>query len=44
MDSGSFYITLGRQLRARRRAKHMTLNELAEKLNKSTATVSKYEK
>lgn len=44
MNSGSFYITLGQKLRARRRAKHMTLNDLAQKLNKSTATISKYEK
>lgn len=44
MSSDSFYVTLGQKLRARRRAKHMTLNELAQKLNKSTATISKYEK
>ncbi|MBM6737275.1 helix-turn-helix transcriptional regulator [Faecalicatena fissicatena] len=44
MNSGSFYTTLGQKLRARRRAKHLTLNDLAEKLNKSTATISKYEK
>lgn len=44
MNSSSFYITLGQQLRARRRAKHLTLSDLAEKLNKSAATISKYEK
>ena len=44
MNSGSFYTTLGQKLRARRLAKHLTLNDLAEKLNKSTATISKYEK
>lgn len=44
MDSDSFYITLGQKLRARRRAKHITLNELAKKLNKSASTISKYEK
>lgn len=44
MNSDSFYTTLGQKLRARRRAKHMTLSELARKLNKSIATLSKYEK
>ena len=44
MNSGSFYVTLGQKLRARRRSKHLTLSDLAEKLNKSAATISKYEK
>ena len=35
MNSGSFYVTLGQKLRARRRSKHLTLSDLAEKLNKS---------
>lgn len=44
MNSGSFYVTLGQKLRARRRSKHLTLSDLDEKLNKSAATISKYEK
>ena len=44
MDSCDFYTTLGKKLRARRRTKHMTLSDLSKKLNKSVATISKYEK
>lgn len=44
MSSNEFYTTLGKKLRIRRRAKHITLNEMAKELNKSVATVSKYEK
>lgn len=44
MSLNDFYITLGQKLRARRRAKHITLNEMAKELNKSAATISKYEK
>nr|WP_288710147.1 helix-turn-helix transcriptional regulator [uncultured Dorea sp.] len=44
MDSSDFYVTLGKKLRARRRTKHMTLSDLSKKLNKSVATISKYEK
>lgn len=44
MASNEFYVTLGQKLRARRRAKHITLKEMAKKLHKSAATVSKYEK
>ena len=44
MDSYDFYTTLGKKLRARRRTKHMTLSDLSKKLNKSVATISKYEK
>ena len=44
MSANDFYVTLGKKLRAKRQAKHITLNEIAEKINKSVATVSKYEK
>ena len=44
MSSNEFYITLGEKLRAKRRAKHISLKELAKELNKSVATMSKYEK
>lgn len=44
MDFCDFYTTLGKKLRARRRTKHMTLSDLSKKLNKSVATISKYEK
>lgn len=40
----SFYQILGAKLRACRRIKKMTISEIAEKINKSIATVSKYEK
>lgn len=44
MPSNDFYVSLGQKLRARRRVKHMTLKEMADTLNKSVATLSKYEK
>lgn len=44
MAINEFYTTLGKKLRTRRHAKHITLNEMAKELNKSVATVSKYEK
>lgn len=40
----SFYKTLGLKLRTYRKAKQLTLNDLAKVLNKSLATVAKYEK
>lgn len=43
MAPNDFYRQLGKKLRARRQAKHIALNELAKALNKSVATVSKYE-
>ncbi|MGN1166262.1 MAG: helix-turn-helix domain-containing protein [Lachnospiraceae bacterium] len=43
MSVNEFYITLGQKLRAKRHAKHITLNDMAKILNKSVATVSKYE-
>lgn len=43
MDSSSFYITLGAKLRAFRKARKITLAQLAKALNKSISTVSKYE-
>ena len=43
-STNSFYETLGLKLRACRKAKNVTLAELAENLNKSLSTVSKYEK
>ena len=44
MSVNEFYFMLGQKLRARRHAKHITLNEMAKILNKSIATISKYEK
>lgn len=43
MDANDLYIDLGKRIRARRKAKHMTLTEMASALNKSVATISKYE-
>ncbi len=43
MNDNTFYITLGSKLRAFRKAKHITLQDLSQQLNKSIATVSKYE-
>lgn len=43
MDSNNLYVDLGKKIRARRKVKHMTLNEMASALNKSVATISKYE-
>lgn len=40
----SFYETLGLKLRTYRKSKHLTLKDLAKALNKSLATVAKYEK
>ena len=40
----SFYETLGLKLRTYRKAKQLTLSDLAKVLNKSLATVGKYEK
>ena len=39
----SFYETLGQRLRSYRKAKHLTLKDLSTALNKSLATVGKYE-
>lgn len=44
MDNQEFYIDLGKKLRARRKAKQITLSEMASTLGKSVATISKYEK
>lgn len=43
MDNSSFYITIGAKLRAFRKARKITLAQLARSLNKSVSTVSKYE-
>lgn len=43
MDNISFYTTLGAKLRAFRKSQKITLAQLAKALNKSVATVSKYE-
>ena len=40
----SFYKFLGEKLRAHRKTKKMTIKEIAVEINKSIATVSKYEK
>lgn len=40
----SFYETLGLKLRTYRKARHLTLRDLSKVLNKSLATVAKYEK
>lgn len=44
MDRHSFYVNVGSILRVRRKAEGLTLDALAKKINKSTATLSKYEK
>lgn len=43
MQNDSFYETLGTKLRTYRKARKITLTDLSKKLNKSLATVSKYE-
>jgi transcriptional regulator with XRE-family HTH domain len=44
MSSNNLYLTIGQKLRAKRHMKHITLTEMAQKINKSVATISKYEK
>ncbi len=44
MYGNDFYLELGKKLRARRKARHLTLSDLANMLDKSVSTVSKYEK
>lgn len=43
MNCHSFYMNVGRILRARRRVEGLTLTKLAKKVNKSAAVLSKYE-
>lgn len=43
MESNSLYITLGAKIRAFRKARNITLAQMAKTLNKSISTISKYE-
>lgn len=43
MNTSDFYVSLGQKIRSRRKAKHLTLKELSQTLNKSVSTLSKYE-
>jgi len=43
MNGASIYEDIGKKIRARRRSLNMTIGELAEELNKSIPTISKYE-
>ncbi|HHW95354.1 MAG TPA: helix-turn-helix transcriptional regulator [Mogibacterium sp.] len=44
MISDNFYKVLGNKIRSRRQSLKMTQSALAEKINKSVPTISKYEK
>lgn len=43
MDTNELYLFIGRTIRTIRKAKHITLSDMARDLNKSVSTLSKYE-
>lgn len=43
MDTNELYLFIGRTIRTIRKAKHITLSDMAHDLNKSVSTLSKYE-
>lgn len=43
MDTNELYLFIGKTIRTIRKARHITLSDMARELNKSVSTISKYE-
>lgn len=43
MDTNELYFFIGKTIRTIRKARHITLSDMARELNKSVSTLSKYE-